>query len=126
MKKLASLWFSILSACQHSPPDFHGCVELEPSRAYCCTVVTGNCRFVDEKTIMREGDNTPTIDKNLGSKITWWELRPYTIQIPFFDYQKLRAWIVEECKVSGKCDSTVTSWDSTLGNLDHIVDQKQP
>lgn len=44
--------------------------------------------------------------------------------VPYTSWTKLKAWIIEECKMNGSCDEKISSWDRTLNNVDEIVSKK--
>jgi len=86
------------------------------ARGHCIKTISGEQALVD--------DAHPILDPVSGEMLTWWDLRPMMIQIPYFEYLRLKAWIVKECKTSGACDKRITSWDRTLEDVGNIVIQK--
>jgi hypothetical protein len=55
---------------------------------------------------------------------TYWEMRPEMILMPYTSWVKLKAWIIKECKVTGACDSRISSWDRTLETIDEMTKHK--
>lgn len=69
-------------------------------------------------------DGKPILSPD-GKPYYWWDLRTMTVQIPYFDYVEIKTTIIMLCKKNKKlCDSNVSSWDRTLGNLDQVIIQK--
>lgn len=82
------------------------CVELSPSRGYCTYTLSDRSFYVDE-TRKFEGK-------------TWWEVRPYMIQVPPQTWAKLKAFIMKICKERGGCDQ-VGSWENAIHRVDDLT-----
>lgn len=105
-----------LAACASSPPDSTVCTELDLNRAFCIKSVSGRAGYVD--------DVNKLYDEETKTEYTWWDLRPYTISMPYNDWKKLKIWIIQQCKLSGRCEKEISSWERTLINLDQVLEKK--
>lgn len=107
----------LLSSCQTMVPDINACTELDMDRGWCITTISGKGRYID--------DQNPLIDPITNKPMTWWQIRPVMVQIPYFDYIRLKKWIILECKKNPRmCDARVSSWQRSLENLDQVIIQK--
>jgi hypothetical protein len=87
-------------------PDEPVCVELSPSEGYCTyTVSQKSFRVNDEQKF--EGK-------------TWWEMRPYMLQVPPQTWARIKAYIVKVCKERGGCGE-IGTWESTVDRVDTII-----
>lgn len=107
---LSALLFVLLTSCATSPPDIPVCTELTLDRAYCVHTISGN-EFVFDETHPVDGK-------------TFWEARPTMLLMPYTSWVKLKTWIIQECKITGTCNSEISSWDRTLDRIESIVIEK--
>lgn len=85
------------------------CVEFNLEKGGCVKIVSGD-KFIVDETHLYEGK-------------TWFEMRPYMIQMPPGTYKKFKAFIIKICK-KYKCDKDVASWDRALVNIDEQIKTK--
>lgn len=116
MPKIISLMLSLLLpllllSCAHNFPDKPICVELNPTRGGCVTMIS-NQRFLVDDDHLFEGKS-------------WWELRPYLIQIPASTWEAIKAFIIKLCKDSNKCQKSVTNWERAITDIDAQILQKE-
>lgn len=108
------LFSSLLSACAGSPPDVAVCTEVTMTRGTCVKTVSGEAFDIDDEHMI----TLPT-----GEKVSWWQIRPYMLQLPYYEWAKLKAWIIKTCKQTKQCDESITSWQRTVETIDkHIQD----
>lgn len=113
-KSLVSLLGCLLS-CATPIPDVPACVELNPSKAGCVKVISGDTFTIDDK-------NPFTID---GKAYTYWEMRPLMIQIPPYSWAEIKSFIRKICKKhENTCQREVGSWDNTLNEIDENLQNK--
>jgi hypothetical protein len=93
-----------------SPPDVAACVELSLEKGYCTKTISDESFYVDEENKLEEK--------------TWWELRPYMIQLPISSWVKIKAYIIKMCKKYGQCDQEISSWDRKIEKIDNLIDRK--
>ena len=112
-KKLLSLLLisllSLLTSCA-TPPNVAVCVEINPSKGWCTKTVSGEGFYVDDKT------------PYLGQ--TWWEMRPDMVLVPTKSWEGIKAFVIKSCKLSGKCDEKISSWDRSIDQIDVKLDEK--
>lgn len=126
-KKLSKMLFVISSFCLlscTSVPNFRGCLEREMTKGYCCSAVSGRCQDVDDTHPLLGEDGKPIINKETGKPWTWWELRPFLVSIPFFDYAELKKYLIVNCKNNRQCDDRIASWDRTIQNMDEAIKER--
>ncbi len=84
-------------------------------RGFCVNVISGKQFDVDETHPMH--DELAKVDR------TWWEMKPYMIQMPPATWAAYKAYINKVCKKYGGCDK-VGSWDRTIQVIDEQLDKK--
>lgn len=86
------------------------CVELNATKGYCTTIISGQDIIVDE-------------DNKLDGK-TWFELRPTMIQVPVETWAALKKYLIINCKRSGKCNANIDSWNRSMKSIDDEITKK--
>lgn len=124
LKKTLSLSFafllsSLLSGCAIAPPDVPICTELDINRGWCTNTISGKEFYIDETHPW-----SPSGEKK--DLMTWWELRPTFVMVPYPSWVELKAFIIKICKQSGKCSGAVANWERTVEGMDTHLDQKLP
>lgn len=115
--------FLLISAC-NSLPNFRGCLEREMTKGYCCSALSGRCQDVDDTHPLLDDKGAPIINPETKKGWTWWELRPFLVSIPFFDYAELKKYLIINCKNNSSCDDRIPSWDRTIGNMDEAIKER--
>lgn len=89
------------------------CVEINISKGFCTTPISGKDQFVD--------------DTNLLEGLSWFDMRPTMIMIPPSTYAALKKFIILQCKRHpDTCDSEIPSWDRATATIDAQINSKQP
>lgn len=103
MSALIALSLFVLS-CSLTPPDVPLCREKSMSSAHCTYIVSAKTIEVNH-------------EKKLFGK-TWWESRPYMIQMPIDSWVELKKFIIKVCK-KYKCDGPdISSWKRSIKTID--------
>lgn len=58
--------------------------------------------------------------------LTWWELRPLMIQIPYPAWVELKSFIIKICKDKNTCQKHVTSWERSVKIIDDELATRLP
>ena len=109
-----SLSFS-LSACTLKVPDVPLCTELNITKGFCTSTVSDKDITIDEKHPYSFDGSKPQ---------TWFEMRTSLISFPASSWAELKKFILKACKLTGKCDEMVASWDRKLQKLDEMTTDK--
>lgn len=104
------LWSSLLANCATSPPDVPVCTEIHQARGWCTNTITDVEFFVD--------------DTNKLEGKTWWELRPFMIQVPITSWVKIKAYIQKTCKKTKMCEEEIYAWERKMQDLDQQLEEK--
>ena len=107
-KLLLLLLLVFLNNCA-SIPDKPFCVDEKPGVGFCVTLVTGRQFHID--------DTHPFIDEN-GKSNTWFDLQLGVIKMPLETFKALKKYLIDECKMSNKCNKDIGSWDRNLSVLE--------
>lgn len=86
------------------------CVEIHPAKAYCVNTMTSEEFKIDDESKF-EGK-------------TYWEMRPTMLLLPASSWAKLKTYIITQCKQTGQCDKSVSSWSRTIENVDKTMGAK--
>jgi hypothetical protein len=54
------------------------------------------------------------------TKLTWWEMRPATLRVPYTSWAEIKKFIISTCKENQNC-SEITSWDRTVSEIDEWI-----
>ena len=107
---LASLSLGLSSCAGLQVPDSPICVEIDPSRANCVKIVSGESFDIDE-THPFEGK-------------TYWEIRPTVVLVPASTWIELNKFITLLCKKTNQCQKSITSWDKSIEIIDNQLKKK--
>jgi hypothetical protein len=88
------------------------CVEINISKAFCTYTISNKDFFID--------------DENLYEGKTWFEMRPAMVLLPPTTWAAFKAYIIKNCKRTGKCKGMVEGWDRTMNVIDEQLDPKVP
>lgn len=97
-------------SCTTLPPAVPVCVEINPVKGYCVNIITGESFEVTE-------------DKKFEGK-TWWAISPTMVQMPASSWAKIKSYIIKQCKITGKCQKSVASWERTVEVVDESLAKK--
>lgn len=85
-------------------------------KAGCVRIVSGTKTIID--------DNNPIVIE--GKPYTYWEVRPFMIQVPPESWAELKAFIIKMCKkYESACQKEASSWDRTIVNIDDQIGLKR-
>lgn len=110
MQKLLSriLCALFLSGCATTPPDVPVCLETGMSSGFCTYTISDKDVIVDEKSKL-EGK-------------TWWEMRPYMIQVPPSSWEKIKKYIIVTCKkYPDTCQNSIHAWERKANRIDEHI-----
>lgn len=107
---LTSLALLLSSCAGVQVPDKPVCVELDPTRANCVTLITGTNFDIDEK--------------NRFEDKTYWELRPFMILVPASTWVEVKKFIVTICKKTNQCQKEVKNWERSVNTIDANLNKK--
>ena len=100
-----------ISGCAIAPPDVPLCTELSPTKGFCVNTISS-----------KEYEITDT--KKLDGK-TWWEIRPFMINMPISSWVEIKKFIIKICKKSNKCSKNISSWKRTVNTIDKKMAKKK-
>lgn len=106
---LLMILFVLLASCA-SPPDVPVCVEIHPAKGWCTFTISNKSFYVD--------------DVNKFEDKTWWEMRPTNVQVPYQSWEKIKTFIIKNCKKSKKCKNEITTWDRSLTQIEEKLNEK--
>lgn len=109
----------LLSSCAHAPPDKPICIELDIARGWCTNTISGTEFYIDDA-------HPYSFSGEKKDLMTWWEMRPYMIYVPYSTWVEIKTFIIKICKSSGQCSGTVQSWDRTVERIDDRMEVKLP
>lgn len=92
-------------------PDVPLCKEITPDKGYCSNTLSPGGFYVDDARPYAFDPRKP------DEKLTWWEVRPVMIQIPPYSWEKLKAYIIKQCRQtrrSSRCRGEVGEWMDSL------------
>lgn len=116
---LVILLVQTCSACAIAVPNEPICTEIDIARGWCTYTISNKEFFIDETHPW-----SPTGDPK--DAMTWWELRPTMVQVPYPTWVAIKTFIIKICKDSGKCSGAVSNWERTVGDMDSQLGQKRP
>lgn len=100
-----------LNACSNlSSIDKPVCVELNMSKGYCTTIISGKDMIID--------------DENKLDGKTWFEMRPEMVQVPVETWAALKKYLIKNCKRTQKCNENIDSWTRTMISIDEELGKK--
>lgn len=108
-----------ISGCAVAPPDGPVCTEIELTRGWCTNSISNTEFYIDDKHPW-----SPTGDPK--DAMTWWELRPTMVMLPYQMWVKVKVFIIEICAKTNQCSSLSKSWDRSVNGMDQQLDQKLP
>lgn len=97
----------IVSSCA-SVPDVPICKEITPDKGYCTFTLKDESFYVDDERPYAFDPSKP------DEKYTWWQMRPYMMQIPPHSWKEIKVYIIKQCKRSGDCRGNVGEWFKKL------------
>jgi len=56
---------------------------------------------------------------------TYWEAKPTLVLVPQQSWVELKAWIIEECRLSGQCDGHISNWRRSVESVDKLVEDRK-
>jgi len=65
-------------------------------------------------------DTHPIKDEN-GIERTWYQIRPYNIQVPIDSYAKLKSFFVKFCEKYKQCSGEDIDPDLAIKNIDKMI-----
>lgn len=104
------LALTFLSGCASTVPDSVVCVELDINLGGCVHIVSGQQFFVDDKH--------PYNGKN------WWDQRNEMILVPATSWVEIKKFIIDICKSTNQCQSSVTNWERSVNTIDDQLRSK--
>ena len=109
--KIIVLSLLILSSCGTLKDiDRPVCVELNISKGYCTSIVSGKDQVVD--------------DNNLLNGKTWFEQRNQMIMVPVETWAALKKYLLINCKRSPRCYSEMATWRKSIQTVDGKLVEK--
>ena len=85
------------------------CIDETPAQGFCVYLISGKRIHINDTELFVDED---------GVKKTWQDLQLGIIKIPLETFKAMKKYIIDECKVSKKCDVDVSSWDRNLQALE--------
>lgn len=115
LKKILSqhliILLSLITFSCASVPDVPVCKEITPDRGWCSYTLREGGFYVDD-------DRPYAFDPSKPEELyTWWQIRPQMIQVPAKSWKEIKAYIVKQCKRSGKCEGNVGEWFDKLEDV---------
>lgn len=80
------------------------CVEVNMSKGYCTTIISGKDQIVDEV--------------NLLYGKTWFEARVEMVLVPIETWAALKTYLITECKRTKRCGDKIQTWEKSLQNVE--------
>lgn len=115
-----ALWLSLqTSGCAHRVPDVPVCTEISVIKGFCVNSLSSKEFFIDD-----EHPYSATGDK--ADAMTWWELRPLMIMLPYLSWVEIKAFIIKICKDTNQCTGEIGNWERTVGVIDQQLEPKLP
>lgn len=84
------------------------CVELNPDRAYCTTIISNKGFYVD--------------DENLLDGKTWWEYKVEMIQVPPTSYEEIKKYLLRQCERIKRCKGELD--EASFNNINGLINVK--
>lgn len=85
------------------------------TRGWCTNTISDEEFYVDDEHPHDFGD---------GKKRTWWDLRPYMVQVPYQSWVKLKVYIIQQCKKNGGCTENVGTWERKINEMDNKINDE--
>lgn len=104
---LLGIWLSLLTSCAVTPPDVPLCNEESINSAYCIYTISSR-EFEVNETRLYNGK-------------TWWQIRPYMIQMPIDSWQEIKRFIIKVCKKYNCAGYNISSWERTVEVMDKRI-----
>lgn len=105
-----SLLISLLSACA-TLPDVMVCTELSPVKGFCTKTIADEDVIIDEQH--------PYAFEPGDKPMTWWEMRPFMVLVPFRSWEAFKEYVIKRCKRDPKgCSEHVASWERKITSLE--------
>lgn len=102
--------FLLLNSCASLDKlDKPFCIDETPAQGFCVTLVSGKKFHINDTELYT--------DEN-GIKKTWNDMQLGIIKIPLETFKAMKKYLIDECKLSGKCDSNITTWDRNMTTLE--------
>lgn len=111
---MISLLF-LINGCALTIPNIPVCREKDIDRGRCTYIVSGKSFDVDE---------THTIKDQNGEDKTWYEIRPYNIQVPIDSYAQLKAFFVKYCEKYKQCQKEDIDPSQAIKSIDEMISVK--
>ena len=108
---LGLLLFYVTSCSTLTSIDKPVCVELNVSKGYCTTIISGKGTFVD--------------DKNLLDGKTWFDIRNEMILVPIETWKALKKYLIKNCRRYKKCNANIDSWNRSMETIDTTIEDKK-
>lgn len=110
---LSILLFVSTLSCSVKPKDSLVCVEKDLDRARCVRILSGEVQEIsEEKPYLHD-----------GKAYTWYDMRIYSVILPWFSWVELKAFIIKICNKSKQCEQEVGKWDRSLQYVDDQLPQ---
>jgi hypothetical protein len=107
---IASSLFVLASCSTLKDIDKPVCVELNLSKGYCTTIISGKDFIID--------DEHPYEGK------TWFESRVEMVQVPIDTWAAMKKYLIMNCKRSKKCNENIDSWTRSMITIDEQLVRK--
>lgn len=114
-----ALSLSLLTSCAINPPDVPVCTEIEISRGWCTLSISNTEFYIDDK-------HPWSPDGNPKNAMTWWDLRPTMVMLPYQSWVAVKVFIIDICKKTNQCSGAVSNWERSVNGMDSQLDQKLP
>jgi hypothetical protein len=112
MKNIVLLVLLSIVACSSLKEiDKPVCVEINLSKGYCTTIISGR--------------GFPVDDTNLLEGKTWFDARIEMIQVPITTWTALKKYLIKNCRRSQKCEENIDSWTRSMLTIDQELSKKQ-
>lgn len=86
------------------------------TRGWCTNTISDVEFFIDE-------EHPHSFSGSEDDKKTWWELRPYMVQLPFPSWAALKAYLIKNCK-RNNCDKYIASWERRINEMEKKVSEE--
>ena len=111
LRSFALSLFLLASSCSNlSDIDKPVCVEINLSKGYCTSIISGEGFVID--------------DENPYQGKTWWELRPTHIQVPHETWAAIKTYLITNCRRSRQCNRNIDSWTRSIEELEKTIEEK--
>jgi hypothetical protein len=105
--KVLFLLFIFSSCTSLKSIDKPVCVEINMSKGYCTTIISGKDQIID--------------DVNLLDGKTWFEARIEMVLVPIETWASLKKYLIMNCKKTKSCNDNIDSWNRAIQSVDDQI-----